>query len=58
MKVKVIAANFGTYKVGDEIEMHESTAKAVAKHGKIAIIGEAETEVSTEITKKKGRKSK
>jgi len=45
MKVKVIADKFGTYKVGDEIEMHESTAKAVAKTGKVEIIGEAETDI-------------
>jgi hypothetical protein len=38
MKVKVIVAKFGTYKEGDEIEMHESTAKAVAKHGKVELL--------------------
>ena len=38
MKVKVIVAKFGTYKQGDEIEMHESTAKAVAKNGKVELL--------------------
>lgn len=28
--VKVIADKFGTYKKGDEIDMHPSTAKAIA----------------------------
>ena len=37
MKVKVIVPKFGTYKAGDEIEMHESTARAVAKHGKVEL---------------------
>jgi len=38
MKVKVVKKDFGTYKVGEEIEMHESTAKAVAKHGHVELI--------------------
>jgi hypothetical protein len=38
MKVKVIAKKFGTYKQGDELEMHESTAKAVAKHGHVELL--------------------
>lgn len=38
MKVKVIVPKFGTYKAGDEIEMHESTAKAVAKNGKVELL--------------------
>lgn len=37
MKVTVIVNKFGTYKMGDEIEMHESTAKAVAKSGKVSL---------------------
>jgi len=43
MKVKVIADKFGAYKIGDEIEMHESTAKAVAASGKVEIIDGAES---------------
>lgn len=43
MKVKVINKNFGTYKVGEEIEMHESTAKAVAKHGHVELIEGSES---------------
>ena len=38
MKVKVIVPKFGTYKAGDEIEMHESTAKAIAKNGKVELL--------------------
>lgn len=38
MKVKVIVPIFGTYKQGDEIEMHESTAKAIAKNGKVELL--------------------
>lgn len=38
MKVKVIVPKWGTYVEGDEIEMHESTAKAVAKGGKVEIV--------------------
>lgn len=38
MKVRVISKKFGAYEVGDEIEMHESTAKAVAKHGHVELI--------------------
>lgn len=51
MKVKVIVNNFGTYKAGDEIEMHETTAQAVAKAGKVEIIDGAES-----APKKKGDK--
>lgn len=51
MKVKVIAKKFGTYKEGDEIEMHESTAKAVAKNGHVELI-----EGSDDAPKKKGKK--
>ncbi len=38
MKVKVTAKKFGVYKEGDELEMHESTAKAVAKHGIVELL--------------------
>lgn len=51
MKVRVIVNNFGTYKAGDEIEMHESTANAVVKTGKVEIIDGAEI-----APKKKGDK--
>lgn len=44
MKVKVIVPKFGTYKEGDEIDMHESTAKAVAKNGKVELIEGGEPE--------------
>lgn len=44
MKVKVIVNNFGTYKAGDEIEMHESTANAVVKAGKVEIIDGSDDE--------------
>lgn len=53
MKVKVIVAKFGTYKEGDEIEMHESTARAVAKSGKIELLDGEETPA-----KKKGKTEK
>lgn len=53
MIVKVIVPKFGTYKEGDEIEMHESTAKAVAKSGKVSLPDGDETEVTP---KKKGKK--
>ena len=43
MKVRVIVKKFGTYKEGDEIEMHESTAKAVAKNGHVELIGGGES---------------
>lgn len=52
MRVRVIATKFGAYKEGEEIEMHESTAKAVAKNGKVEIITEGE-EIEP---KKKGKK--
>ena len=35
MKVRVKVSVFGNYKKGDEIEMHDSTAKACIKHGKV-----------------------
>lgn len=38
MKVKVIVPKFGSYKQGDELEMHESTAKAIAKNGKVELL--------------------
>lgn len=50
MKVKVIAKKFGTYNEGDEIEMHESTAKAVAKNGKVELL---EGEQDKPVKKKK-----
>lgn len=37
VKVKVIVDKFGTYKKGDEIEMHPSTAAAVARNGKVEV---------------------
>lgn len=38
MKVKVIVPKWGVYKEGDELEMQESTAKAIAKNGKVEIL--------------------
>jgi len=53
MKVKVISDKFGAYKIGDEIEMHESTAKAVALSGKVEIV---DTDAENAKAKKKGDK--
>lgn len=43
MLVKVIGKKFGTYEVGEQIEMHESTAKAVAKNGHVELIEGSES---------------
>lgn len=40
--------------MGDEIEMHESTAKAVAKNGKVELLEDSESESK----EKKGAKKK
>jgi hypothetical protein len=50
MRVKVIK-KFGTHEVGKELEMHDTTARAVAKHGHIELI-----EGSENTQKKKGVK--
>jgi len=42
MLVRVIKKKFGTHEVGTELEMHESTAKAVAKNGHVELIGGSE----------------
>jgi len=52
MKVKVIVPIFGSYKEGDEIEMHESTAKAVAKHGKVELLDGSEEDAPKKAKKK------
>lgn len=52
MKVKVIVPKWGKYSQGDELEMEESTAKAIAKHGLIELPGEASDD---DRPKKKGK---
>jgi hypothetical protein len=38
MLVRVINKKFGIHEVGTELEMCESTAKAVAKHGHVELL--------------------
>jgi hypothetical protein len=38
VKVEVLTDDFGTYKKGDVLEMHESTAEACVVHKKVKIL--------------------
>ena len=55
MKVKVLAEKWGRYSQGDELDLEESTAKAIAKHGLIELL---DGEVEETAPKKKGKTQK